>query len=229
MRLLRGDMNEETVFNDDPAAQAEIFEQSGFDWLHIVDLNGAIKGLPVNYQAVTNIVSKVKIPVQLGGGIRSMNTIEHWIALGLTRIILGTVAINNPKLIALAAKEFPNKIAVSIDAKNGYVATNGWTTISTIKTVELAKQLEDIGVCAIIFTDIERDGAMNGPNLRQTENLANAVTIPIIASGGISSLQDLKNLKRCNAKLNGVISGRAIYEKAFSPNEAINLLRSQEC
>ena len=219
-------MNQETVFNYNPEAQAEIFEKSGFEWLHIVDLNGAVKGLPVNYYAVKNILSSVKIPVQLGGGIRSMETIEHWIAQGLSRIILGTAAINNPQLIKIAAKEFPDKIAVGIDAINGYVATHGWTNTSSIKTLELAKKFEDVGVCAIIYTDIERDGAMNGPNIPQIESLANAINIPIIASGGISSLTDINKLKQCNAKLNGVISGRAIYEKAFTANEAIKLLRN---
>ena len=219
-------MNEETIFNNNPEAQAELFEKSGFEWLHIVDLNGAIEGLPVNHQVVKNILATVQIPVQLGGGIRSMDTIEHWINQGLSRVILGTSAINNPQLIKIAAKEFPDRIAVGIDAKDGYVATHGWTNTSTIKTLELAKQFEGIGVCAIIYTDIERDGAMNGPNIFQTETLANAVDIPIIASGGISSLQDLKNLKQCNAELDGVISGRAIYEKAFSTDDAIHLLGS---
>ena len=219
-------MDQETVFNYNPEAQAKIFEKSGFEWLHLVDLNGAVKGLPVNYYAVKNILSSVKIPVQLGGGLRSMATIEHWIAQGLSRIILGTAAINNPQLIKIAAKEFPDKIAVGIDAINGYVATHGWTNTSSIKTLELAKKFEDVGVCAIIYTDIERDGAMNGPNIPQIESLANAINIPIIASGGISSLKDINKLKHCNAKLNGVISGRAIYEKAFTANEAIKLLRN---
>ena len=218
-------MNEETIFNNSPEEQAKIFERLGCEWLHLIDLNGAFEGLPVNHQAVIKILNKVNIPIQLGGGIRSIKTIEYWIHQGLSRIILGTAAVNNPELIKLATKEFPNKIAVSIDAKNGYVATNGWAQTTSVTSLELAKKLEGIGVSCIIYTDIDRDGAMNGPNIEQTETLAKSISIPVIASGGISSLDDLKNLKQSSAKLNGVISGRAIYNEIFTINEAINLLR----
>ena len=226
VRLLRGDMNEETIFNNSPENQAEIFEKLGCEWIHIVDLNGAFDGIPVNRNSVEKIIGKVKVPIQLGGGIRTIRTIEYWIEQGLDRIILGTVAVNNLDLVKLATKEFPGKIAVGIDAKNGYVSTNGWTNTSSIKSLELAKQLEGIGVSQIIYTDIDKDGALNGPNVEQTENLAEAISIPVIASGGISSLTDLKNLKKCSAPLNGVISGRAIYDKILNVKEAIKVLKS---
>ncbi len=225
VRLLRGDMNQETIFNDSPENQAEIFESLGCEWIHVVDLNGAFEGTPVNKQAVKKILNKVKIPIQLGGGIRTIEIVEYWAEQGLSRIILGTAAINNLELIRLAAKEFPSMIAVGIDAKNGYVATDGWKKVTPITALELAKKLEDIGVSSIIYTDIDKDGAMNGPNVEQTQNLANSVNIPVIASGGISCLTDLKNLKQSKATLNGVISGRAIYEKVFTVSEAIKLLR----
>ena len=226
VRLLKGDMNKETIFNHSPQNQAKQFEDLGCEWIHIVDLNGAFEGLPVNHKVVKEILDQVKVPVQLGGGIRSIETIESWINQGLSRVILGTVAINNPELIKLAAREFPNKIAVGIDAKNGFVATEGWANTTNVTALELAKKLEDIGVCAIIYTDIDRDGAMNGPNIEQTETIANSVSIPIIASGGISSMKDLENLKNSKAKLNGVISGRAIYDNVLKVDEAIHLLRA---
>ena len=226
VRLLKGNMNEETIFNNSPENQAATFEQLGCEWIHIVDLNGAVDGLPVNLNSVKKIISKVKVPIQLGGGIRTIQTIDYWIGHGLKRIILGTAAINNLELVRLAAKEFPGKIAIGIDAKNGFVSTNGWTRTSPIKVLELAKQLEGIGVSHIIYTDIDKDGALSGPNIEQTETLAGSVNIPVIASGGISSLNDLKNLKKSNAKLNGVISGRAIYDKIINVKEAIKVLRS---
>ena len=225
VRLLKGNMNEETVFNKSPENQAKAFEDSGCEWIHIVDLNGAFEGRPVNHQAVKSILNQVKIPIQLGGGIRSIDTIEYWITQGLSRIIIGTAAINNPELIKLAAREFPHKIAVGIDARNGYVATDGWARTTSVSALELAKKLQDMGVCSIIYTDIDRDGAMIGPNIAQTEKLANSINIPVIASGGISSLEDLKKLKKSKAKLNGVVSGRAIYDKVFTVNEAINILK----
>ena len=226
VRLLRGNMNEETIFNNSPENQAETFEKLGCEWIHIVDLNGAIDGIPVNRNSVQKIISKVKIPIQLGGGIRTMQTIEYWLEQGLNRIILGTAAIENLQLVKLATKEFPGKIAVGIDAKNGYVSTNGWTYTSSIESLELAKQLEGFGVSHIIYTDIEKDGTLNGPNIEQTERLANSINIPVIASGGISSLTDLRNLKKSTVPLNGVISGRAIYDKIFNVGEAIEVLRS---
>lgn len=226
VRLLKGDMNKETIFNNKPEEQAKSFEESGCEWIHLVDLNGAFEGVPVNSNVIQNILKTIKIPAQLGGGIRNMKSIEHWIDHGLSRIILGTVAITDPDLVKLAAKEFPGKIAVGIDAKDGFVATDGWAKTTAVTALDLVKELENIGVCAIIYTDIDRDGAMNGPNISQTENIANSVSIPVIASGGISSMADLKDLKSCNAALNGVISGRAIYEKVIDIKGAINLLRT---
>ena len=225
VRLLKGDMNKETIFNHSPKNQAKQFEELGCEWIHLVDLNGAFEGLPVNHKAVEEILDSVKVPVQLGGGIRSIKTIENWINKGLSRVILGTAAINDPNLVELAAREFPNKIAIGIDAKNGFVATEGWANTTAITALELAKNLEGVGVCSIIYTDINRDGAMKGPNIEQTEIIANSVSIPVIASGGISSIKDLQNLKNSKAELNGVISGRAIYDKILKIDEAIKLLR----
>ena len=225
VRLLKGDMNKETIFNHSPKNQAKQFEELGCEWIHLVDLNGAFEGLPVNYQAVEEILNSVKVPVQLGGGIRSIKTIENWINQGLSRVILGTAAISDPDLVKLAARKFPNKIAVGIDAKNGFVATDGWANTTAITALELAKNLEGVGVCSIIYTDINRDGVMKGPNIEQTEIIANSVSIPVIASGGISSIKDLQNLKNSKAELNGVISGRAIYDKILKIDEAIKLLR----
>ena len=225
VRLLKGDMNKETIFNHSPKNQAKQFEELGCEWIHLVDLNGAFEGLPVNHKEVEEILDNVNVPVQLGGGIRSIKTIESWIDQGLSRVILGTAAINNPDLVKLAAREFPNKIAVGIDAKNGFVATEGWANTTAITALELAKNLEGVGVCSIIYTDINRDGAMKGPNIEQTEIIANSVSIPVIASGGISSINDLQNLKNSKAELNGVISGRAIYDKILKIDEAIKLLR----
>ena len=225
VRLLKGDMNKETIFNHSPKNQAKQFQELGCEWIHLVDLNGAFEGLPVNHKAVEEILDSVKVPVQLGGGIRSIKTIENWINQGLSRVILGTAAINDPNLVELAAREFPNKIAVGIDAKNGFVATEGWANTTAITALELAKNLEGVGVCSIIYTDINRDGAMKGPNIEQTEIIANSVSIPVIASGGISSIKDLQNLKNSKAELNGVISGRAIYDKILKIDEAIKLLR----
>ena len=225
VRLLKGDMNKETIFNHSPKNQAKQFEELGCEWIHLVDLNGAFEGLPVNHKAVEEILDSVKVPVQLGGGIRSIKTIENWINQGLSRIILGTAAISDPDLVKLAPRKFPNKIAVGIDAKNGFVATEGWANTTAITALELAKNLEGIGVCSIIYTDINRDGAMKGPNIKQTEIIANSVSIPVIASGGISSIKDLQNLKNSKAELNGVISGRAIYDKILKIDEAIKILR----
>lgn len=218
-------METETVFNNKPEDQAEIFEKLGCEWIHIVDLNGAVDGLPVNHKIIDSILNRIRIPIQLGGGIRSMKTIEYWIERGLARVILGTAAIRDPELVKLAAKEFPGKIAVGIDAKNGFVATDGWVRTTGVKSTELAKQYEGNGVSLIIYTDIDRDGMMAGPNIEQTANLADSISIPVIASGGISSLEDLHKLKKSKVKLNGVISGRAIYDGIFKIDEAINILR----
>ncbi|EAU47573.1 1-(5-phosphoribosyl)-5-[(5-phosphoribosylamino)methylideneamino]imidazole-4-carboxamide isomerase [Salipiger bermudensis] len=224
VRLLRGDMDKATVFNDDPAAQALEFVAAGCEWLHLVDLNGAFAGEPVNAAAVEAILSQSKTPAQLGGGIRDMATIERWLDKGLARVILGTVAVENPALVREAAAAFPGKIAVGIDARDGRVATKGWAEVTDVDAVELAKSYEDAGVAAIIYTDINRDGAMQGPNIEATAALARAVTIPVIASGGVSSLKDLKDLRDCGAALNGAISGRALYDGALDLKEALKAL-----
>ena len=225
VRLLRGDMDRATVFGDDPAAQARAFAAVGCEWLHVVDLNGAFAGRPVNAEAVRAILQAVDLPVQLGGGIRDMETVAMWLDQGLARVILGTVAVENPDLVREAARAFPGQIAVGIDARAGRVATRGWAEETDIAATDLARRFEDAGVAAIIYTDIERDGAMQGPNVAATAALARAVSIPVIASGGVSSLDDLRALKECGAPLDGVISGRALYDGAIDPAEAVALLR----
>lgn len=225
VRLLKGDMTKTTVFNDNPAAQALAFQDAGAEWLHMVDLNGAFAGQPINADAVAAILSAISIPAQLGGGIRDMATIEMWLAKGLARVILGTIAVEDPKLVRDAAAAFPGQVAVGIDARNGRVATKGWATETDVLVTDLARQFEDVGVAAIIYTDIDRDGAMQGPNISATAALANAVSIPVIASGGVSSLADLKALKDCGAPLNGAISGRALYDGKIGLADAIALLK----
>jgi len=226
VRLLRGDMDKTTVFNDNPAAQALAFQDAGCEWLHMVDLNGAFAGAPVNADAVAEILRTISIPAQLGGGIRDMATIEMWLSKGLARAILGTVAVENPDLVREAARAFPGQIAVGIDARKGRVATKGWARETEVDATDLARQFEDAGVAAIIYTDIDRDGAMQGPNIRSTAALANAVSIPVIASGGVSSLSDLQALKGCGVALDGAISGRAIYDGALDLSQALALLRT---
>ena len=224
VRLLRGDMNATTVFNEDPAAQARSFVDAGCRWLHLVDLNGAFAGKPVNAEPVEAILKQCNVPAQLGGGIRDMATIENWIEKGLSRVILGTVAVENPALVRQAALAFPDKIAVGIDARNGMVATKGWAVETDTEVTELAKSFEQDGVAAIIYTDINRDGAMKGPNIEATAALADAISIPVIASGGVSSLADLLALKGCGAALNGAISGRALYDGALDLGAALKAL-----
>ncbi|MGR3714735.1 MAG: 1-(5-phosphoribosyl)-5-[(5-phosphoribosylamino)methylideneamino]imidazole-4-carboxamide isomerase [Shimia sp.] len=226
VRLVHGDMQQETVFNENPAAQALEFVQAGCEWLHLVDLNGAFAGEPVNAAPVEEILKQTKVPAQLGGGIRDMDTIARWIDKGLARVILGTVAVENPDLVREAAREFPGKVAVGIDARGGKVATKGWAEETDVMVTDLAKSFEDAGVAAIIYTDILRDGAMKGPNVAATAALANAVSIPVIASGGVSSLEDLRALKSCGAELNGAISGRALYDGAIDLGEALDVLKS---
>ncbi len=224
VRLLRGDMEKSTVFNDDPASQAMEFVDAGCAWLHLVDLNGAFAGEPVNDAAVEAILSRTQVPAQLGGGIRDMATIERWLDKGLQRVILGTVAVENPDLVREAAKAFPGHVAVGIDARDGRVATKGWAEETDVMVTDLAKSFEDAGVAAIIYTDINRDGAMQGPNIEATADLARAVSIPVIASGGVSSLDDLIALRDCGAGLNGAISGRALYDGAIDLKAALAAL-----
>ena len=223
VRLLRGDMVAATVFGADPAAQARAFQDAGAEWLHLVDLNGAFAGKPVNGDAVEAILAAIDVPAQLGGGIRDMATIEAWIERGLSRVILGTVAVENPALVREAAMAFPGKIAVGIDARKGRVATRGWAEETDVMATDLAYQFQDAGVAAIIYTDIDRDGAMAGPNIGATEALARAVNIPVIASGGVSSMADLEAL-RATGVIAGAISGRALYDGAIDLGAALRAL-----
>jgi len=224
VRLLRGDMAAATVFSDDPAAQAAAFEAAGCQWVHLVDLNGAFAGRAVNAAAVEAVLARVRAPCQLGGGIRDLAAIEGWLSKGLARVILGTVAVRDPALVRGAARAFPGRVAVGIDARGGRVAVEGWAETTDLTALDLARRFEDAGVAAIIYTDIDRDGAMQGPNVAATAALANAVRIPVIASGGVSSLDDLRALKDCGAPLDGVISGRALYDGRIDVAEAVRLL-----
>lgn len=222
VRLLRGDMGKATVFNDDPAGQASSFETAGFERIHLVDLNGAIEGAPVNVDAVKSILSAIDIPAQLGGGIRDMAGIERWLDAGIARVILGTIALEDPDLVKAACKAFPGQIAVGIDARDGMVAVKGWTETSKMTALELALRFEDAGVAAIVFTDIDRDGAMGGVNVDATADLAFALSTPVIASGGLSSLDDIKLLKaEEEAGIEGAIIGRALYDGTLNPALAI--------
>ena len=224
VRLLRGEMDKATVFSESPGAQAEAFEQAGFEWLHIVDLNGAFEGKPVNEAAVKSILKTVSMPCQLGGGIRNMAMIDTWLTAGISRVILGTAALRNPQLVKEACRQFPGQIAVGIDAKNGRVAVNGWAEVSDMLAVDLAKKFEDVGAAAIIYTDISRDGAMEGPNVEETAKLASLITTPVIASGGISSVADIARLKEHqDIGIEGVIIGRALYDGAIKPEDALKL------
>ena len=226
VRLIRGEMNRSTTFNDDPAAQARKFAKAGFEWIHIVDLNGAFAGKPVNVEAVTAIVGAVDLPVQLGGGIRSIDTVSRWLEAGVQRVILGTAALKDPDLVRLACDLYPGRIAVGIDARGGWVAVEGWAETSEIKAIELAMQFEKDGIAAIIYTDIDRDGAMQGVNVGATVDLAFALKTPVIASGGVRGLSDLINLKANEtAGIEGVISGRAIYDGRLDPSAALDLLK----
>jgi len=226
VRLLRGDMDKATVFNDDAGAQGAAFAAAGCQWLHVVDLNGAFAGKPVNSVAVKAILAAIDIPVQLGGGIRDMETIAFWLEAGVRRVILGTVALRNPDLVRLACREYPGRVAVGIDARDGFVAVEGWAEVSEMKAFDLADLFEDAGVAAIIYTDIGRDGAMQGPNVAATTALAAAISTPVIASGGVSSMADLQLLKDAGGGLlEGVISGRAVYDGEIDPGEAVRFLQ----
>ena len=225
VRLKLGDMTQATIYNDSPAAQALAFENQGFKWLHVVDLNGAFEGQSVNGAAVEAILSATKNPVQLGGGIRSLHHIEGWLSKGLARVILGTVAVRNPALVIEACKLFPGQVAVGIDAKGGKVAVEGWAEASSLGVVELAKKFEGAGVAAIIYTDIDRDGILTGINWASTIELAEAVSIPVIASGGLASMDDIKRMMSADArKLAGAITGRALYDGRLDPTAALKLV-----
>lgn len=224
VRLFQGDMQKATIFSLEPADQAALFEASGFGWLHIVDLNGAFEGKPVNGAAVKSILSRVKIPVQLGGGIRDMDMIATWIEAGISRVILGTIALRNPLLVKEACRLFPGQVAVGIDAKGGKVAVEGWAEVSDMTAVDLAKKFEDVGVTAIIYTDISKDGAMQGPNFAETISLAEQITTPVIASGGISSIGDIQRYKAAESGgIEGCILGRALYEGKIEAAEALKI------
>jgi phosphoribosylformimino-5-aminoimidazole carboxamide ribotide isomerase len=226
VRLKLGDMEQATVFNDDPAAQAASFEAQGFEWLHLVDLNGAFAGRPVNEAAVEAILNRVQLPVQLGGGIRNLDQIEAWLSRGIRRVILGTVALREPALVVEACRLFPGRIAVGIDAKAGRVAVEGWAETSELTAVDLARRFADVGVSAIIFTDIDRDGVLKGLNIESTLEIAHAVPIPVIASGGLASMEDIHHLCRPDCRiLEGAISGRALYDGRIDVPEALRLLR----
>lgn len=224
VRLLRGEMEAATVFGTDPAAQARAFVDAGCRWLHLVDLNGAFAGHPVNAGAVEAILAAVDVPVQLGGGIRNRATLEGWLEKGIARVILGTAAVRDPEFVRDAARAFPGRVAVGIDARAGRVAVEGWAEATDLEATDLARRFEDAGVAALIYTDIDRDGAMEGPNVPATAALAHAVSIPVIASGGVSSIEDLRALKACGAPLDGAISGRALYEGRIDLREAVRLL-----
>ena len=227
VRLKLGDMAQATVYNDSPAAQALAFEHMGFEWLHVVDLNGAFEGQSVNGAAVDAILKATKNPVQLGGGIRTLADIDIWLGKGLARVILGTVAVRNPALVIEACKKFPGKVAVGIDAKGGKVAVEGWAEASSLGIIELAKKFEGAGVAAIIYTDIDRDGILAGINWPSTLALADAVSIPVIASGGLASIDDVRRMMKPDAqKLAGAITGRALYDGRLDAAEALNMLRA---
>ena len=224
VRLIKGDMDAATVFNNDPGDQARRFQAQGFQWLHVVDLNGAFSGQSVNADAVDSIIKNVSIPIQLGGGIRDLQAIEAWLAKGIRRVILGTAAVRNPQLVHTACAAFPQQVAVGIDARGGKVAVEGWAETSELSAIDLARRFEDAGVAAIIYTDIDRDGVLAGLNIESTLELARSVTIPVIASGGLASLDDVRRLLEPDAGiLEGAISGRALYDGRLDPDEALAL------
>ncbi len=227
VRLVHGDMNQATVFNTEPAAQARIFERQGFEYLHLVDLDGAFAGKPVNAAAVKAVLAAVKMPVQLGGGIRDLRTIEAWLECGITRVIIGTAAVRNPELVREAAKKYPGRVVVGIDARDGFAAVEGWAETSAISALELGRRFEDAGVAAVIYTDISRDGALKGVNAEATIALANGLSIPVIASGGLASIADVERLLMPDcARIAGAISGRALYDGRLAPEEALRLIRA---
>ena len=226
VRLEQGDMARATVFNRDPVAQAKTFESIGFEWLHLVDLDGAFAGKPVNARAVAAIRKAIKIPMQLGGGIRNLATVERWLAEGITRVIIGTAAVRDPDFVKAAARKFPGKVAVGIDARAGKVAVSGWAEETQLEAIELARLFENSGVAAIVYTDVERDGMIQGLNLDATIALAESVSIPVIASGGFASIDDVRALLQPRArKLEGAIAGRALYDGRLDAKAALSLVR----
>jgi phosphoribosylformimino-5-aminoimidazole carboxamide ribotide isomerase len=227
VRLEQGDMARATVFNLDPAAQARAFAAQGFEYLHVVDLDGAFAGKPVNAQAVERMLDTVSVPVQLGGGIRDLKTVQAWLNKGIARVIIGTAAVRDPTLVKDAAKAFPGRVAVGLDARDGKVAVEGWAETSEVTALEIARRFEDAGVAAIIFTDIARDGLLKGLNLDATIELAESISIPVIASGGLASIEDVKALLTLRAKkLAGAIAGRALYDGRLDPASALALIRN---
>jgi phosphoribosylformimino-5-aminoimidazole carboxamide ribotide isomerase len=227
VRLKRGVMEDATVFNADPGAQAKSFQAQGFEWLHCVDLNGAFAGRSANSEAIKSIRAAIDLPIQLGGGIRDLAGVEHWLAAGITRVILGTVALTNPELVKEAAKKFPGRIVVGADAKGGKIATEGWAEVSELTPIELGKRFEDAGVAAILFTDIDGDGLLKGVNVTATAALARALSIPVIASGGVGSIADIDALKAAGVKnIEGVVVGRALYDGRIDPADALARAKS---
>ncbi|HMK90882.1 MAG TPA: 1-(5-phosphoribosyl)-5-[(5-phosphoribosylamino)methylideneamino]imidazole-4-carboxamide isomerase [Methylocystis sp.] len=229
VRLAQGDMARATVFNDDPAEQAKRFERQGFEYLHVVDLDGAFAGAPRNAEAVEAVLAAIRIPVQLGGGIRDMRTIARWLDKGVTRVIIGTAAVRDPALVREAARVYPGRIAVGVDAKDGFVAVEGWARATRMSALDLGKGFEDAGVAAIIYTDISRDGILKGLNIEATLALAEALSIPVIASGGLASLRDVERLLQPDcARLAGAITGRALYDGRLDPAQALALIRQNK-
>ncbi len=229
VRLEQGDMTRATVFHRDPAAQARAFEAQGFEYLHVVDLDGAFAGKPVNAAAVDRILESIAIPVQLGGGIRNTATVEAWLEKGVTRVIIGTAAVRDPPFVKQAARDYPGRVAVGLDARDGKVAVEGWAETSELTALEIAKRFEDAGVAAIIYTDVSRDGMLEGLNLDATITLAEAISIPVIASGGLASIDDVKAMLTPRAgKLEGAIAGRALYDGRLDAAQALKLIRSAE-
>jgi phosphoribosylformimino-5-aminoimidazole carboxamide ribotide isomerase len=225
VRLLQGDMDKATVFNDDPAAQARDFSGQGFAWIHVVDLDGAFEGRAVNAAAVQSVLGAVDLPVQLGGGIRTLAAVEGWLERGVARVVLGTAAVRDPGLVREACTKFPGRVAVGVDARGGNVAVEGWASVSALSALDLARQFEDAGAAAIIYTDIDRDGALTGLNVEATAALATLLQTPVIASGGVASLDDLRALKKvADTGIAGVISGRALYDGRLDPAAALALL-----
>lgn len=227
VRLEQGDMSRTTVFHRDPAAQARAFEQQGFEYLHIVDLDGAFAGKPVNAAAVDRILESVSMPVQLGGGVRDTATVEAWLEKGISRVIIGTAAVRDPPFVKQAARDYPGRIAVGLDARDGKVAVEGWAKTAELSALEIARRFQDVGVAAIVFTDITRDGMLRGLNLDATVALADAISIPVIASGGLASIEDIRALLEPRArKLAGAIAGRALYNGRLDAAEALKLIRA---